>query len=125
MRAVWGVRDGARVHGVADRVSRSCEGGQFGRRRPTPPRRSSGNRGVITKGEDSSALLCEAEGAEARERGWTRAGGLGGPGNGEARGVQRRHGVGEVGEEGFAENPWLLSFSFLSFVFQTRSFSRI
>ena len=27
MRAVWGVRDGARIHGVADRVSGSCDGG--------------------------------------------------------------------------------------------------
>ena len=44
-------------------------------------------------------------------------GGLGGPGNGEARGVRRRHGDGEVGEEGFAENPLasLLSISFICF----------
>ena len=63
------------------------------------------------------ALLCEAEGAEARERGRTRAGGPGGPGNGEDRGVLRRHGDGEVGDGGFAENPLalLLSISFICF----------
>ena len=44
-------------------------------------------------------------------------GGLGGPGNGEERGVLRRHGDGEVGDGGFAENPLasLLSISFFCF----------
>ena len=68
-------------------------------------------------GEGSCALLCEAEGAAARERGRTRAGGPGGPGNGEERGVPRQHGDGEVADDGFAENPLplLLSISFICF----------
>ena len=72
--------------------------------------------------ERSSALLCGAEAAEARRE-------LGGPGNGEERVAQRRHGDGdsELGERGrgwhFCQNP-LVSFflCFLLFLFSPVAF---
>ena len=55
VRAVWGVRDGARVLGVADRVSGSCEGGPIW---PAPSNSSAAVVGEPRHNCDGRELKC-------------------------------------------------------------------
>ena len=96
-------------------MSGSREGGQFSRRRPSPPRRPSGNSGVTATGEGSvfSSLRC-------RERRGTASAAGGGPG-GEENGDEGRGDtamvVGAGVDDLFAENPLLLLFLYFAVSF--------
>ena len=78
-------------------MSGSRDGGQFARRRPMHPRRSSGNIGVKATGEVPVFFPAVQRGAETQERGRARPGGPGGEENGDDGGgdTAARRGEGE------------------------------